>query len=309
MTAQPRDLALVDDASRMLAEASTIDEIKRVGNIAEAARIYAQKARLGLAAQNSAAGIRLEAEAKAGDLLARMKSDGERDAGYGDRRSESQAATPKLATLGVGKDESARYQSVARVAPERRAAYVAEATEKGDEVTRAGLLRATGDKTAPLMTSESDEWYTPEAVLHGVLRAFPVIDLDPCAEQGDIKNVPATTHYTVADDGLEYGWRGRVFANPPYSAVGAFAEKVAMEQANITEAIVLVPARTETRWWRVIPASVVCFFDGRLRFRNGATGQEGPATFPSAALYVGDEPERFVQAFTELGLVYRRVQP
>ena len=72
VSVQPRDVMLVSDASRMLAEAQTIDEIKGVGDMAEAARIYAKKARLGLAAQNSAASIRLEAEAKAGELLAGM---------------------------------------------------------------------------------------------------------------------------------------------------------------------------------------------------------------------------------------------
>lgn len=172
------------------------------------------------------------------------------------------------------------------------------------------VVRERTRSIAPLMLSESDEWWTPPEVIARVLRAFPAIDLDPCSNPGPTRNVPATRHHDITDSGLEHGWQGRVFVNPPYGdSLEQWAAKVAMEASNVTEAIVLVPARTETRWWHAIPADVVCFFKGRLHFRNGVTGQTGPATFPSAALYVGPEPERFAAAFADAGLIYRRVEP
>ena len=49
-----------------------MDEVKAIHDVAEAARIYARQARLGLEAQNDAAEIRLRAERKLGELLADM---------------------------------------------------------------------------------------------------------------------------------------------------------------------------------------------------------------------------------------------
>lgn len=216
--------------------------------------------------------------------------------------------TPRPATEAVARE----LASLAHSDPDAaREAYSAAVEASGGRPTAAivrEVVTATREsRIGPLMTSDTDEWKTPAEVVARVLRAFPVIDLDPCAERGHVKNVPAIRHLTIEDDGLEYGWQGRVFANPPYSRVQQFAEKVAAEHANITEAIVLVPARTETRWWRVIPASVVCFFHGRLKFLPESGEAKGAATFPSAALYVGRDPERFVRAFADLGLLYERI--
>lgn len=163
--------------------------------------------------------------------------------------------------------------------------------------------------TGGLMSSESDEWYTPRGVIERLLRMWPAIDLDPASNPGPIRNVPAARHHDIDDSGLAARWSGRVFVNPPYGdALTDWAEKLVVEERNYDEAVVLVPARTETRWWHVLPADVVCFFKGRLSFFNGATGQTGPAPFPSAALYVGAHADRFAAAFGDAGLVYRRVR-
>jgi hypothetical protein len=60
-------------ARRLLAEARNLDEVKVVVDRAEAARVYARQAQLGLDAQNNAAEVRLRAESRAGDLLAEMQ--------------------------------------------------------------------------------------------------------------------------------------------------------------------------------------------------------------------------------------------
>lgn len=204
-----------------------------------------------------------------------------------------------------------------REAPEMVPEAWREANERtGGHVTAVDVRevvaerRGQGRLTA-LYASDSDEWYTPPAVIERVLRAFPVIDLDPCSNPDAIKPVPATTHYTRQDDGLAQSWAGRIFINPPYSKVDQFAAKIATEHVsgNVGEAIILVPARTETRWWRLIPATVVAFFHGRLRFLNALDTETAAAPFPSAALYVGPHPDRFAAAFADVALVYRRVEP
>lgn len=219
--------------------------------------------------------------------------------------------TPVLPSEAVAREMAPMLREAAGSIPD---VWQESARRAGDQPVTAAVVReVVRERTrsiAPLMLSESDEWWTPQDVIARVLQAFPRIDLDPCSNPGPTRNVPAQRHHDINDSGLDYGWQGRVFINPPYGdSLPSWAEKIAAEAENVTEAIVLVPARTETRWWHAIPADVLCFFKGRLHFTNGATGQTGPAPFPSAALYVGPNPDRFAAAFADAGLIYRRYQP
>lgn len=157
-----------------------------------------------------------------------------------------------------------------------------------------------------VMSSISKEWYTPRHVVDAVLSTMGAIDLDPCAEKA--KAVPAGAHHTKADDGLSQPWKGRVYMNPPYGdTIGEWTGKLRREYdaRKVTEAVALIPARTETDWWEALGAEFVCLIHGRLRFSDGPTA----APFPSAAVYLGKSADAFTQAFKALGPVYRRVTP
>jgi len=65
-------LAKLSAATHMLAEAKTLEEVKNILNIAEAARVYARAAKLGLEAYNHAAEVKARAERKAGEMLAQL---------------------------------------------------------------------------------------------------------------------------------------------------------------------------------------------------------------------------------------------
>lgn len=153
-----------------------------------------------------------------------------------------------------------------------------------------------------LMSSDDVEWYTPVEIRLAVLAALGgIVDVDPCADPG--QSFPATEHFTEAENGLVRPWLGRVYMNPPYGrGISAWTTKLRDELRNgwATEAIALLPARTDTTWWHELAPPVVCFIRGRLKF----SGYEQSAPFPSAAAYFGPRPDRFTSVFADLGQVY-----
>lgn len=56
---QPTQLAQLDRARQMLAESRTLSDVKKIRDIAEAAKVYAKAAHLGRESQNYAAEIAL----------------------------------------------------------------------------------------------------------------------------------------------------------------------------------------------------------------------------------------------------------
>ena len=134
-----------------------------------------------------------------------------------------------------------------------------------------------------LMSSKSDEWTTPLDLFKKLNKRFQ-FDLDAAADNW---NHLLDEWFTKEDDGLRQSWEGRrVFVNPPYSQIKAWAAKF-IEEAGRAECIVaLVPARTDTKWFQSILASAdkVVFIKGRLKFGDGT----GSAPFPSAiAIWMG----------------------
>ena len=154
-------LALIASARSGLAEARALPDVQRVieaagvavdaaqraAKLARAQRMTAEIVEAANSAANDAAAVRIEAQAKAGELLQQMAQDGAR-ATTGDRQPgrESHAAT--LDELGVTKSESSRWQRVAAVSADRRAEYVEGTIAAGGEVSTAGLLRRSAEAGA-----------------------------------------------------------------------------------------------------------------------------------------------------------------
>lgn len=159
-------------------------------------------------------------------------------------------------------------------------------------------------------SSETPEHYTPREVIDAVIACMGGIDLDPCSNSRESPNVPATTHYTQADDGLRQEWQGRVYMNPPYGReiVDWVSKLVATyEGGEVTEAVALVPSRTDTKWWSILRDYPVCLVSGRLKFGEAENG----APFPSAVFYLGPafETGKFLRSFGHLGDIWQRVLP
>jgi hypothetical protein len=66
-------LALLTNATRMLSECRTIQDAKKIADMASAAKVYAKKAKLGDEAIRYANEIRVEALKLLGDMLKQTK--------------------------------------------------------------------------------------------------------------------------------------------------------------------------------------------------------------------------------------------
>jgi site-specific DNA-methyltransferase (adenine-specific) len=132
---------------------------------------------------------------------------------------------------------------------------------------------------AVLFSAKTNEWATPQAFFDRLDAEFH-FTLDPCATA---ENAKCISFHTKSDDGLSLPWPGRVFVNPPYGrAVGLWVSKSYWESQTGSTIVMLIPSRTDTRYWHdyVMKASEIRFVRGRLRFG----GAKNSAPFPSAVI-------------------------
>lgn len=186
----------------------------------------------------------------------------------------------------------------------------------GDPAAGVGTKNAEDDSHAeeqvPVSQREgydSDEWYTPGWVIEAARRVMGEIDLDPASCELAQEVVGAGLYWTKRQDGCRTAWWGRVWLNPPYSAPGAFVEKLIEEytHGNVKQAVVLLNNSTETRWFqRLLMRFPVCFFNQRLAFWRHDHAEVG-ARQGQAVFYLGSEVDRFVSEFGKFGIVVRRV--
>jgi len=158
--------------------------------------------------------------------------------------------------------------------------------------------------TSVHFSSKSNEWYTPPEIIERVIKVMGFIDLDPCSNSKITPNVPAHNHFTIETDGLSLPWYGRVYMNPPYGQeIIKWVRKLCSEyeNENVSEAIALVPARTDTRWFRRLKKYPRCFVWGRLKFG----GQTNSAPFPSMIVYLGENVRTFTDEFRNIGDIYQ----
>ncbi len=168
-------------------------------------------------------------------------------------------------------------------------------------------LPLAANRLAVHYSSDNAEHYTPDPIWQAAQKLMGSIDLDPCSNSHEQPNIPATRHYTIVDDGLYQLWTGNVYMNPPYGpAIGDWITKLveAHTAGDVPQAIALIPARIDTKWWQLIRDYPVCFVTGRLTFKGNDSG----APFPSAIVYLGQRVDQFVKEFAPIGDIWRRIQ-
>lgn len=130
-----------------------------------------------------------------------------------------------------------------------------------------------------LFSSARSDWETPPE-LYAALNTEFRFDLDAAASPDNAK---CPRFYSEAEDGLTQPWQGSVWCNPPYGRdVGRWVQR-GYEAARDGKAtvVMLLPARTDTRWFHDYIWSYrwveVRFIRGRLKF----VGAKDAAPFPS----------------------------
>lgn len=130
--------------------------------------------------------------------------------------------------------------------------------------------------TSGMMSSNTPEWATPQSFFDALNKEFS-FTLDPCSTH---ENTKCEKHYTKEDDGLSKNWGGEVvFCNPPYGRELPKWVKKCYEESRHADVVMLIPARTDTRWFHdyIYGKAEIRFIKGRLKFGNAKQS----APFPS----------------------------
>ena len=141
-----------------------------------------------------------------------------------------------------------------------------------------------------LYSSKRQDWATPQALFDALHAEFN-FELDAAASA---HNAKCLTYLDEQTNALEQDWAtlskgGAVWLNPPYGReIGRWIEKASQEGERCS-VVVLIFARTDTRWWHqyAMKAAEIRLIPGRVTF--GGAANVAPA--PSCVL-VFDEARR-----------------
>ncbi len=121
-----------------LAKATTLDEVKRVVDKAEALRVLAKRVGANLETQNRIAEDRLWGERLGGEML--RDGDRQRD-GRPKKPAQGAPVLPTLSEIGVERTQAQRWQRLAEIPKVEFTRLIRETLEDQEELTRAILLR------------------------------------------------------------------------------------------------------------------------------------------------------------------------
>ena len=123
-----------------------------------------------------------------------------------------------------------------------------------------------------VFSHKSDDWATPKYIYEQAMK-LGCYDPFPFCSEGI--------------EGLFCPWRKINFVNPPYSLVKETVNKAFLEKAQGNYSVLLVPSRTDQKWFSdcVNGGCRIVFIRGRLAFN-----EKGNAPFPSVLIYFDESP-------------------
>lgn len=135
-----------------------------------------------------------------------------------------------------------------------------------------------------LFSSKETVWSTPQDFFNKLNEEFD-FTIDVCALP---ENAKCERYFTPEDDALKQKWTGTCFCNPPYGReIGQWVEKASKSADEGATVVMLLPARTDTKWFHnyVYRKAEIRFVAGRLKFG----GSKNSATFPSMVVIFRSE--------------------
>lgn len=301
-------------ARQLLSEAKNLDDVLHIRDIAEAARVYAQAAKLGLENQNEAAEVKIRAERKAGEMLAQMPKQNGGDAMRARYQDVTEDIPPTLADLGIEKMQSSRWQAIANLPEDIFEEHITETKADGKELTTAGLIRVAKvdeiqNKPHVSYNSGENEWYTPSKFIESARLVMGSIDTDPASSCLANKTVKAKRYFTEETNGLIQKWNGNVWMNPPYSQplITEFSNRLAEKynEGEFEQACILVNNATETQFYQLLMrcCSAICFVRGRIKFIDMNGIASGAPLQGQTIIYYGNNIKEFASEFSQYGQV------
>lgn len=111
---------------------------------------------------------------------------------------------------------------------------------------------------------KTDDWRTPSDIYKSYMDDGWI---DPCPFQASFNGLEKDFH------------NAKLFVNPPYSDISSWVDWCIKQWRNGCMFALLVPARTDTKWFhKLLKLGVhIKFFEGRLHFNDSKNG----APFPS----------------------------
>ena len=170
------DLVRLEQAERMLAEVASAEDAIAVADLAEAARVFAKKAKLGTRAINHATLVKLSAERKLAGFVDEGQAAGQiatqKTHGRSRNSTRSQNTVPAaLADIGVKSRQVAEARAVRDTFTEAEIAERVEAANAADkELSRQRLLRIARDRRAAKKRDAEAAKHTPAEHPRAVLR-------------------------------------------------------------------------------------------------------------------------------------------
>jgi DNA N-6-adenine-methyltransferase (Dam) len=174
--------------------------------------------------------------------------------------------------------------------------------------TKGGAMMAS----SPLLSSKSNEWYTPSVYIAAARAVMGMVDLDPASCALANETVCANRFYCKENNGLMYPWYGCVWLNPPYgktngeSNQGIWTCKLISEYriGRVKQAVELVNAAVDTGWFQELWQFPICFPSGRISFYGSPSSNPAHA---NAFVYLGPNEQKFVETFEQFGPIVRLI--
>lgn len=138
--------------------------------------------------------------------------------------------------------------------------------------------------TEVMFSSKTDMWATPQGFFDQLNEEFH-FTVDVCAIP---ENAKCEKFFTPEINGLKQEWEGVCWCNPPYGReIGKWVEKAYIASTWGATVVMLLPARTDTKWFHqyIYNKAEIRFIKGRLKFGNSKTA----APFPSMVVIYRNE--------------------